>query len=205
MPLPDVPLIDVSKEEISVEEINNYMELPVSYTNKKGDVIEGQYEVSRFDEFGSTGWYIKFSLYENTGIPTGLAARTEITIEQLKKAGIDVKTLLPEAYKTKSIKGLLLQNVTIPDDYADGGYIGVEVSVLLNGNRNKKKLDVITGPQALEIFKLALPEVAESILGKSESKPAESIEEKAEVPKKEVKSNTDGLVRPTYFDSTKNF
>lgn len=205
MPLPDIPLIDTSKEETPVEETNNYMEFPVSHTNKKGDVIEGQYEVSRFDEFGSTGWDIKFSLYENTGVPTGLAARTEVTIEQLKKAGIDIKALLPEAYKTKSIKGLLLQNVTISDDYADGGYVSIEASILLNGNRNEKKLDIIAGPQALEIFRLALPEVAESILGKSESKPAESIEEKVEAPKKEVKSNTDGLVRPTYFDSTKNF
>lgn len=175
-PLPETSLVDNAKEEAEV--INqDFLTYPVSAENSKGDTIEGKYVVSEVSYPWEDYEGLEFNFTPIEGLNSDLTARQGLTADQLRALGIDIKAMLPEKYKDKTIKEILIHGGTV--DYNGNTILDIAV-ILKGGNRRKKTLDTISGENAQIILREALPELANDIL--DAPKPKEAQEETKEEP-----------------------
>lgn len=194
--LPETSLVDNTKEEAEIVN-QDFLTYPVSSQDSKGNVIEGKYTVSEvsypWDNFDG----LEFNFTPIPGLPSDLTARQGLTAAQLEALGINIKAMLPEKYKDKTIKEILIHGGTV--DYEGNTILDIAV-ILKGGNRRKKTLDTIAGENAQIILREALPELANDILdapkpkeAQEETKEEPTIEEtsKQEEPKVEEQSETE--------------
>ena len=170
--LPETSLVDNTKEEAEVVN-SDFLSYPVSIQDKKGNTVEGKYVVAEVSYPWENFEGLSFNFTPISGLNSDFTARQGLTAEQLNKLGINIKSILPEKYKDKTIKEILIHSGTV--DYDGNTSLNIAV-ILKGGNRRKKTLDTISGEDAQLILREAIPELADDILDAPKPKEPQSEE-----------------------------